>query len=593
MQKIVDAVKKAALYRPDLMTGDAINALAGGHGMLNLAVFCVANAIAEATLEGRKLKVVASNQEAADMDEVVERAVKAALDVGADPSNAALIAASLCYIAGSNVRAGVPSGNRKLGAMARMKAGAQRGGVALLPTPKGGNKISAFPAVQKIYEAMLEGGLTRVNGAEVPPGILGTPLAGHSALGEDYIFPEVAENAATIGAQAMMKAYTGAGMKPNPFISAVFAAAATLEIVHPDAAMPDRYGPSMRVFSPTVVGMAAAKATGLPETVHFRVTGEEFRTADLVGDLGLILRDIGTPTVVGMLAFYEIFGCFAESSKIGTGGSGGPRTSPIGHVMADASIALRIIALTGSVEEAADVVAKNKLDFLDPEIASIEANTVARKVDEIRPGPVSNAVLAATMEITGKAVEERARITYQAMADGLTLTQAITSLEERRMNRIEARASAMISEMAGKRIIIKFDKLAGGARRSGKVARQFYVLDPDIDVAVTVDGEEIVMQGLLHRVLPTAVLEKDQRTLEIISMLGPAVGELLVSGHTLVDLIVPVATAAVMGKGLPAELAAEAVARGSLATGGMPGTATKATEVAELAVEFYSGSVSN
>ena len=205
MQDIIDAVTMATLLRPELMTGDSINALAGGHGMLNVAAFCTANAIGSKILEGRSLKVQALNQVEIEMDEVVDAGVKAAMKVGADPSNAALITATLCYLAGSNVRAGVPSGNRKLGAMARMKAGAQRGGVHALPTPRSNNRISGFPAVMKIYEAMMDGKLTRVDGADLPAGVGGGPLCGHSALGEDIIFPEVVQNAASIGASAMMK----------------------------------------------------------------------------------------------------------------------------------------------------------------------------------------------------------------------------------------------------------------------------------------------------------------------------------------------------------------------------------------------------
>jgi len=585
--RIIDAVTMASLLRPDLMTGDAINALAGGHGMLNVVAFCTANVIAEKIQKGRSLKLQALNQIEIEMDEVVEAGVKAAMENGADPSNAALITALLCYLAGSNVRAGVPSGNRKLGAMARMKAGVQRGGVLALPTPKSNNRVSGFPAVMKIYDAMLEGKLTQVDGADLPAGVGGGPLCGHSAMGEDYIFPELAENAASIGASAMMKAYRGAGMKPNPLISAVFGAAAALEIVHPDAVMPERYGPSFQVYSQTVAGIGAVKATGLPETLHFRVTGEEFNTAQLIGDLGIILKDGGTPTVVGMLAFYELLACFAEGPKIGTGSSGGPRTAPIGHVAADASLALRTISLTGSVEKAAEIIAKNKKGFVDPEFACIEANTVARKVEELKSGDVSQAVLLATNGVTRMAIEKRSRKTIEEMGKGKSLTDVIMSLEEERLRKLEQNASAMMSENLAKKIEIKVNKFTGGARRAGKAGKLFYVLDPDIDVSITIDGEKIVLENFAHEVIPKAVLNKDKKLLDIMPILSLPIGELMVSGHTLIDLVVPVATAAVLGKGSPEELGKEGAKRGSLATGGLPGGAKRATEVARLAMQYY------
>lgn len=591
MEKIINAVTEATLLRPDLLTGDAINAVAGGHGMLNLAVFCTANAIAEKILEGRVLKLKAANQKEIDLNAVIDEGVRTARAAGADPSNAALITASLCYIAGSNVRAGVPSGNRKLGALCRLSAGAQRGGVLSLPTPKGGNKISAFPAVLKVYEAMMEGKLTRVNGAEVPPGILGTPLSGHSTLGEDYVFSEVAENAASIGAKAMMKAYAGAGMKPNPLISAVFGAAVALEICHPDAAMPERFGPSFKVYTPTVAGIGAVKAVGLPETIHFRVTGEEFNTANLVGDLGIILKDIGTPTVVGMLAFYEIFACFAENAKIGTGSSGGPKTAPIGHVAADASLALRIIAQTGSVEKAAEVVAKNKKGFFDPELASVEVNTLVRKAKELRSGPVTEAVLLATSTVTKKAIADRVRKTCEEIEKGKSVTDVIKVLENGRIKRVEESASTMMSEALGKKIKIKITRIEGGGRRSENTAKKFFALDPDVDLTVTIDGKKTVMEGFCHKVIPDAVLNKKKELLDLLPIVAPAVGELLVTGHSLVDLVVPVAVAAVLGKGSPEELAQESVSRYSMATGGIPGGAERAMEVARLALHVYKGDV--
>ena len=95
--------------------------------MLNVTAFCAANAIAEKIRGGKPLKVEALNQTDIPMDSVVEGGVRAAIENGADASNAALITATLCYIAGSNVRAGVPSGNRKLGAMAGSKPVSKQG----------------------------------------------------------------------------------------------------------------------------------------------------------------------------------------------------------------------------------------------------------------------------------------------------------------------------------------------------------------------------------------------------------------------------------------------------------------------------------
>ncbi|MEW6375740.1 MAG: hypothetical protein AB1502_08110 [Thermodesulfobacteriota bacterium] len=586
LEKILQAVTKAILSKPDLLTGDAINALVGGHGMLNIAGFCAANSIAEEILKGGSLKIEALNQPEIEMDRVLEAGINSAKQMGADPSNAALITAALCYVAGSNVRAGVPSGNRKLGAMARMKAGAQKGAVSIIPTPKSNNKLSGFPAVHEIYHQMMEGNLTQINGRDIPPGVPAV-LCGHSTLGEDYIFPELAQNGARVGTQAMMRAYAGAGLRPNPFISAIFGVAAILEIVHPDSPAPERFGPSFQVFTHHLAGLSAVKASGMPDVLHFRVTGEKFETGKVIGDIGMILKDIGTPTVVGMLAFNEIFGCFEESGKIGTGGSGGPRTSPIGHLLADASLAIRTISLTKSIEKAADVIKKNKEKFIDSDIACIEANTVARKVEEYSKGPVSKALLIATEGQTREAIEFRIKETCKIFQKGGTLGEVIKLLENRRIRRIENGVSEIMSKNFGKSIEIKIGRIAGGARRSGNRAKKIWILDPDIDATVKIEGKKVIMESFCKTFIPKAVMGKKAEELEAITIAAPAVSELLFSGHTLIDLEVPASVSVLMGIHSSEDAAKEVTHFGAILSGGMPGCEEKVQKVCRLALDIY------
>ena len=211
MKKEALAAMMASMADVDLMTCDRIEALTKGHGMLTMAVYSVANVIADEVQRGVRLRVSSANVAETPLDDVLKKCITAAKDAGADAANAALLSATLLYFAGSNAQAGVATGNRKLGAMARMIAGADRCGVAAVSTPKLNNKISGFPAVQAIHRAMEEGALCPIDGRNVPNGVARGPLYGHSALVEDIVYPALAKEGARIGA------------------------AAILEIVHPDA----------------------------------------------------------------------------------------------------------------------------------------------------------------------------------------------------------------------------------------------------------------------------------------------------------------------------------------------------------------------
>jgi len=192
MKKEVLAGMMAAMADVDLMTCDRLEALTKGHGMRGFAVFSIANVVAEELQRGARLKVSSANVPETPLDDILRKCVAAAKDAGADAANAALLSASIVYLAGSNAQAGVAGENRKPGAMARMLAGADRCGVAAIPTPKLNNKISGFPAVQAIYRAMEEGTLCPIDGRFVPNGVARGPLYGHSALGEDVVFPALA-----------------------------------------------------------------------------------------------------------------------------------------------------------------------------------------------------------------------------------------------------------------------------------------------------------------------------------------------------------------------------------------------------------------
>jgi len=591
MEKEILAAIMASTSDVDMMTNDRIEALTKGHGMLNIAAICAANSIAEDVQRGTEIKLTDHNVQQLPIDDVLKKAIDAAALAGADPANAALISATLCYFAGTNAQAGVPAGNRKLGAMARIIAGVDRCGVIAIPTAKVNNRISGYAAVRAVYDDIFDNKITRIDGSIVPMGVGGGPLYGHGALGEDIAFPELARNGAAAGAKGMLKAYANVGMPPSPITAAIFGAAAILEIVHPDSEIGEKYGELFKDNSAYVAGLGAVEATGLPEKLHIRGTGEEYDTAHLVGDLGVILKDIGGPSVIGMMAFEEMLSAFEESLAIGAGFSGGPLQPPLGHMTADAVLAMKVlISSDGDLEVAADKIKEIKENFwLEPELAKVATNTISRKAEQVKRGPVTKAMILATDGGLTKAVSERAKFTYDKLKEGKKLDEIVRMLDDEKLNNVETACSALFSGMMGKDIKINITRYQGCGRRTpNKFLKRYCGFDTDTTVEVTVDGEKIVFDGLSQKVIPDAVVNKKMDILEAIPLAAVPVVELQLCGHTIINIIVPAAVAATMNNELtPREIARKAV-EGAYISSAIPGGVPRAEEVSKRAIKIMS-----
>jgi hypothetical protein len=560
----------------DWLTSDRIEALTGGHGMLNLPVIAVADALAVELLRGADLDVKFANVARQPIDDLLAKAIDAARIAGADAANAALLSATLLYLAGAQAQVGIPAGNRKLGASARMIAGVDRCGVAAIPTGKKNNKISGFPAVQAVYRAMAEGRLSPVSGRNVPLGVGGGPIYGHSTLGEDIVFPAMAENGARIGTQAMLDALAGAGMPTAGFTAALFGAAAILEIIHPDADVRDDYGPYGKVTSAFVAGSAAARTAGLPETLHVRLTGDAIATGKLIGDLGLILKDVGGPTVIGMMALDECMQVFEELARFGD--------PPLGHLCADAVVAFKALLQEGATQRsvASALLRARMATSIDPDTTVLSMNTVARKAQQVRRGPVSETLLLASEPGRMDALYRRAVAAYEALNAGKRLDEIVQQLDRERQATVEQRGSARMSKQLGKDVQVRLTKVAAGARRDSKMARRWLAFDANIDAQITVDGVTTDLPGFVHDLVPMVARGERAELAWAITPVAYVVGELLVAGNSIVNVTVPAAMAAVLGLHAPAE-AAEIAERAAYVSAGIPGAKTRAESAATLA----------
>lgn len=577
---IISAAELATVSDVANLTADRVIALTGGHGMVTMGIYTAVNVIVEEILGGGDIVLKNTNVRNLPLEAILSRTIEAAKLTGADGANAALIAAFCMYLAGSKAQVGIPAGNRKLGATARMLAGVDRGGVAIIPTPKMNNKISGFAAVQAIYQAMIDKKLSPVDGHKLMPFVGGGPVYGHSALGEDVVWPAMAVNGAKIGTQAMLDSMAGASMPVHPYTAAALGAAAILEIIHPDAEVAESEGEYGKINSAYLVGKTAAETAGLPAKLHLRITGEEFDTARLIGDVGLILKDVGAPSVIGMMAFEEIFSIFEENIA---GFSGTPLNSPLGHVAAYALIGMKVLlANGGQIAEAAKAIAADKTNYsFDPETSLLAINIMSRKAHEIKSGLVTDTLLAATEPAKAKAVHQKAVYAWEALRKGQSLADVVKQLDTERLNRVEVNAQKLLTAMMGQPTSVKVLKIACGARRRSPIAKKYLSFDPLFDLRISVGDKTADFPGFVHDIIPKYCLGQCDDLGWAIVPGAAVVCELVLGGSNILNVVVPVAVAAAMGS--PVKEAADSAVKAAFLTAAIPGLQGPATKVGTLA----------
>jgi len=88
----------------------------------------------------------------------------------------------------------------------------------------------------------------------------------------------------------------------------------------------------------------------------------------------------------------------------------------------------------------------------------VAVNTVARKAEQVRRGPVTKMMIAATEPIRTKALYDRAERASRELAGGAGLASVVEGLDRDRQAVVEQRASQMASKAMGKKISIRMVK---------------------------------------------------------------------------------------------------------------------------------------
>jgi len=587
MEREIIATFRAATSRPDFLTLEHLEAGKGGWGAFNLGVWAACNVIAKDIRKGKHLRLEVNNDPFTDVDEVARKSVDTLMANGADPANAALCTAALLYFAGVNAQCGMPCPNRKLGAVARMAAKIPSGRISSMPTEKQNNKISGFAATLAIYKALDERNLAPYDADFLPLGA-GGPIIGHSAIGEDILFPKLGRTLATIGAEAMARAYKSAGMKPNKWLSALFGAAAALEIIHPDAYVGEEFGDFLVTRTPETVGAAAAAAVELPEHIHIRGSGEKLATARVIGDLAIILKDCGTPTVVGMIMFSEICSIIQEGAMIGVGRAGGPLVIPLHHWVTSPVLALRLMGQGKSDRDIVDTLKLTLTQYFQSEAATVAVNLLARKAEMVEAGPVTGLILTATEPGMTNAITKRAITAYERMHKGETLAELVRDLQKCLIESNAGAVAKVMSQRTGKNIeYIDFKTIKpGSGRRKHEFAHQHFAFDARIDVEVKIDGKVYDLENVLAKAAPEALMQKDRETLAAFSATAMAIIDMLCMGACSMDVVVCACMAAAMGMD-PGEAAEKAVAAGDVYVAIPPSPGLR--EAAEAAANIMRG----
>ena len=138
--------------------------------------------------------------------------------------------------------------------------------------------------------------------------------------------------------------------------------------------------------------------------------------------------------------------------------------------------------------------------------------------------------------------------------------------------------------MTGKDVSIRLTHIGPGARRNSKLAKEWFAFDAHIDAEITVDGVVTKLERYSDQIIPDVAQGKRKDIAWAVPMVAPLASEILLASNVIINVTVPAAVAAAMGKLSPAEAGTEAQIAGFVSSG-IPGSNVNAEAAANMAIE--------
>ena len=306
-----------------------------------------------------------------------------------------------------------------------------------------------------------------------------------------------------------MEAMVGAGITRYPLWPAFIGAAVSMELVHPDAALGEEFGPFGTVDSAISRGRGGRGREASRRRYMYGGRGRIYDTARVVGDFGLILKDIGGPSVIASMILDEIFrrvrGVSGHRRRVlRRAGEPTPRPCLRGcHASPPAPHRER-----GRLTQGCRGDQGYKLNsFIDPEMALCSLNTIARKAEAVSRGPITHACVLASEGVRDRAIYRRAVKVYEMMEAGKTVEEAAKALDQERLAAVEKRGSAILSGFTGRKIGLKFTTIRPQGRRTDRFTKKYWAFDALISYDITIDGKSYHIENLSAKVVPEFAVE--------------------------------------------------------------------------------------